>query len=92
MSLGSKRAFGVLAITEIVFFSVRIPKDVITNTVQDENSSRLDGAKLDWVEDKIPSLKGVNEWNPKQVTDSKHKAKAIACDVHRCEKRRLNWI
>ena len=80
---------GVLAIPEIVFLSVGVTEDVVSDAVEGEDGGGENRAKFDGVEGQETSLKGVDEGHPHQITDREHEAKAIARDVHGGEDGRL---
>jgi hypothetical protein len=59
----------VSTITEVILFAVRIAENVVSQRIHEEDARGVDRTKFYWVEREVPSLKGVYERHPEQITD-----------------------
>jgi hypothetical protein len=81
--------FRVLAVTEVILFTVGISEDPVASEVYNDDSSSPDWSQLDRLEGQIAGLQGVREWHPSQVANCKHETEAISGDVHGSKYSRL---
>lgn len=80
---------GVLAIAEVILFSVCSSEDIISEEIDCKNSKSPDGTELNGVERKVSGLERVGEWYVGEITNGEHETKAIAGNVHGSKQRGL---
>ena len=85
-----RRAFWVLAVSEIVLLRVGVAEDVVPDQIHHDDRSSGHRAEFDRVECQIAGLEGVHKGDPRQVTYRQHVPKSIRGDIHRRENRRLD--
>lgn len=80
-----ERTLLIPSILEVILFLVADSEDVVSNSLEGENSQRAVLAQKGGVEGQVSSLQAVGEGYPYQVTEGEHEAEAIRGDVHGCQ-------
>lgn len=75
--------------TEAVLGAVRAAEDVVSCTLNCQDSGKTKVPQVNRVAGEIPGLQTVREWQPAQVAECQHEPESIGGDVHRCQNGRL---
>ena len=73
---------GISPISEVVLFSISVPKYVVPRQIYKKDNCRPQGAQLHRLKSQISSLEGVNKRHPGKIADGEHESEAVCGDVH----------
>lgn len=80
VEMGDGMIVGV--VPESVLLAVRCAENVVANELDSDNQESIHRAEDDGMNAEVLGLYGVDEGNPNEVTECKHEAEAVCCQVH----------